>query len=575
MPPPYANLSKNSTIPNVNGGVFWPDDVNKRIYLFGGEFYDETPWSFDLYAYDIINNYWDNYGSPRSPDIMGLSYGAGLSISSRGEGYYYGGWMNNATDPDWGDGPGIPTSYMLMYDMDTNTWSNTTGPDNIGRAEGVMIYLPAGDGGLILYFGGIRGTGAGTWEGQPMEEIMIYDILSGKSYLQNATGDVPEMRRRFCAGATWVDDQSSYNIYLYGGLGEAEGSSGFDDIYILSIPTFTWIKMYPATNGTGDFPHHSLSCNVVNEAQMFVHGGFFPLNNECDSSAQWGLHNMDMGRQNDDKSPWALYVPDKTKYVVPTDVLSVVGGKSTGGATNTIPADGFAHQDLKVLMTRKASVGVRSATRNVGVATETGNPDDNKDSGLSTGAIVGIAVGGAAVAIVALAAACCLLRRRRRGGDSTNASQQPMNQSYDYHPAQTSSHFSQGPWSPGSSHFNTASPPPFHSDSPQTVQSNIRQAPPVELPTEVNDTPHMSPYGETPATAVPKYDAQGNVWIPQVTMMETNESPGSPRYEQSQSYMPKYDQSYSPSRTPQELATEAERATETGGRGPHQTYYHP
>lgn len=212
MPPPHANLSKNSTIPNVNGGILWPDDVNKRIYLFGGEFYGETPWSFDLYAYDVLNDYWDNYGSPRSTDIMGLSYGAGLSISSRGEGYYYGGWMNSATDPNWGDAPGIPTSYMLKYDMDSNSWSNMTGPDDVGRAEGVMIYLPAGDGGLIIYFGGIRGTGDGAWEGQPMEEIMIYDILSGKSYLQNATGSVPEMRRRFCAGATWVDDQSSYNM---------------------------------------------------------------------------------------------------------------------------------------------------------------------------------------------------------------------------------------------------------------------------------------------------------------------------------------------------------------------------
>ena len=75
-----------------------------------------------------------------------------------------------------------------------------------------MLYIPAGDGGMLIYFGGIRGTGDGNWEGQPMEEIIIYDVLSGKSYTQNATGDVPDMRRRFCAGVTWVDDQSSYNM---------------------------------------------------------------------------------------------------------------------------------------------------------------------------------------------------------------------------------------------------------------------------------------------------------------------------------------------------------------------------
>jgi hypothetical protein len=211
MPPPHANLSKNSSIPNVNGGIFWPDTVNKWIYLFGGEFHDESPWSFDLFGYDIINDYWTNFGNPTNVDIMRLSYGAGLSISSRGEGYYYGGWMNDKTDSNW-DGAAIPTSYMVVYNMDTRTWSNNTGPDNVGRAEGVMLYIPAGDKGMIVYFGGIRGTGDGKWEGQPMEEIIIYDVVSGKSYTQNATGDVPEMRRRFCAGVTWDDDQSSYNM---------------------------------------------------------------------------------------------------------------------------------------------------------------------------------------------------------------------------------------------------------------------------------------------------------------------------------------------------------------------------
>lgn len=96
--------------------------------------------------------------------------------------------------------------------MDTNSWSNDTGPDDIGRAEGVMVHIPAGDGGMLVYLGGIRATDDGGWEGQPMEQIILYDVLSGKSYFQNATGDVPEPRRRFCAGATWVEDQSSYNM---------------------------------------------------------------------------------------------------------------------------------------------------------------------------------------------------------------------------------------------------------------------------------------------------------------------------------------------------------------------------
>lgn len=214
MPPPYANLSKNSSIPSVHGGVLWPDEVNKRIYLYGGEFYDSTPWPFALYAYDVINDFWDVVNAAGSSQTRGLSYGAGLSISSRGEAYYYGGWMNNGTDADWGSNPGHVSSFLLQYDMDLNVWTNQTGPDDIGRAEGAMVYIPAGDGGMMVYLGGIRGQDNGTWEAQPMEEIILFDVLSGKSYIQNATGRVPEHRRKFCAGATWVEDQSSYNMYV-------------------------------------------------------------------------------------------------------------------------------------------------------------------------------------------------------------------------------------------------------------------------------------------------------------------------------------------------------------------------
>ncbi|KAH6885022.1 hypothetical protein B0T10DRAFT_564422 [Thelonectria olida] len=453
MPPPYATLNKNSSIPNVNGAILWPDDINKRIYLFGGEFYDDTPWQFALYSYDIIHDYWVNHGATGSPGISSLSYGAGLSISSRGEGYYYGGWMSNATDASWGSRPRKLTSYLLKYNMDSNSWTNTTDLDEVGRAEGVMVYIPAGDAGLLIYFGGIRDAGNGTWEGQPMEEIIIYDILSGKAYVQNATGHIPELRRRFCAGATWPDDQSSYNIYLYGGVGEAEGSMGFDDIYVLTIPTFTWIRMYPMdSNKTADFPHHSLSCNVVNKAQMLIHGGFFPLDDDCDSPEQWGLHNLDMGRDNSYNSSWAMYEPTKTHYVVPTDIISVVGGSAEGGGTKTAPADGFDHRDLRALMTRKASAASREPTRAI-----PGN-DPGPKKGLSTEAVAGIAVGGTVLFIAVLLGAFCLIRRHRRR-KMADESYQSVTQSYSYyHPTLCSN----------CSHQYPQSPPPVQS-RPQTV----------------------------------------------------------------------------------------------------------
>ncbi len=213
MPQLYANLSKNSSIPDVSGGALWEDNVNKMFYLFGGEYYLEPPSStLTLYAYDVINDYWISVGAPQGASIDGVSFGAGVAVSDRGEGYYYGGWLSNNTVSGW-TGPPAATSGLIRYDMDTNTWTNGTGPDSTPRAEGVMVYIPAGDGGMLVYLGGVRDPYSnGTVEAQPLSDIFIYDVLSSKWYTQAASGTVPGDRRRFCAGVTWAPDQSSYNM---------------------------------------------------------------------------------------------------------------------------------------------------------------------------------------------------------------------------------------------------------------------------------------------------------------------------------------------------------------------------
>jgi len=213
MPQLYANLTKNATIPSAHGGTLWADNVNKRFYLFGGEYYQQPPSrQFTLWSFDTIYKNWESFGSPAEDDIGDVSYGAGVSISETGEGYYYGGWKSNNTVPGL-TGPPVAQSGLVKYSMDSNTWSTDQGPDSIGRAEGVMVFIPIGDGGMLVYFGGVQDPhGNGSWIGQPMENIFLYDVLSSKWYAQNATGIVPPMRRRFCAGATWAVDQSSYNM---------------------------------------------------------------------------------------------------------------------------------------------------------------------------------------------------------------------------------------------------------------------------------------------------------------------------------------------------------------------------
>jgi hypothetical protein len=86
MPTQHNNLTKNSTVPDVAGGILWADEVNKIFYLYGGEF-SETAESFELWGYDAILNQWNLSAQPDTR-VERLSYGAGAAINDNGMGMF-------------------------------------------------------------------------------------------------------------------------------------------------------------------------------------------------------------------------------------------------------------------------------------------------------------------------------------------------------------------------------------------------------------------------------------------------------------------------------------------------------
>lgn len=80
--------------------------------------------------------------------------GAGAVAQDKAVGYYYGGWLTNRSVP--GYNTRTPLSNMVIYNMLEAQFNNDTRPDDTPRAEGVMQYIPAGDAGLLVYFGGIQ-----------------------------------------------------------------------------------------------------------------------------------------------------------------------------------------------------------------------------------------------------------------------------------------------------------------------------------------------------------------------------------------------------------------------------------
>ncbi|KAF2398260.1 hypothetical protein EJ06DRAFT_558116 [Trichodelitschia bisporula] len=420
MPNEYNNLTKPASVPSVAGGILWPDTVNKYFYLYGGEF-QGSPEGFTMWQYDAIYDKWASLPPDVTQSgIQRASFGAGAVQQQTGMAFWYGGWLNNATVPSFGP-PQVALSNLLTYNMLKNTWTNTTGPDSIGRAEGVMVYIPASDGGMLVYFGGVQQAyNNGTWTGVPMSQIFLYDIANAKWYTQTATGNVPDMRRRFCAGATWAQDQSSYNIYLYGGASMPPNTVGFDDIYILSLPSFTWIKWYPTEPGQG-YPHHSLSCTVVDGAQMLVMGGTFPNSTDCDVPGVFAFHNMDLGKQNSDNAKWALFSPNKTGYKVPGEITAEIGGTALGGATLRAPKAGYDYRDLGTYFQRtyqpaSARTPTRAIPTSTGPATHSPSTKPKHIGAIAGGAAAG---GILLLALLALLLVCLKKRRARRAAAAT------------------------------------------------------------------------------------------------------------------------------------------------------------
>lgn len=215
------NLNKDpNIIPTVEGGVLWGDSLNKTFYVFGGAITAGLPGEFHLFGYDIINDRWWDFGAPKATWLDIPSYGAGVGVSQTGEGYYYGGWISNTSMQGWTNPPTMSSS-LYKYEYDQNRFTLANPPtDNLARAEGTMVWIPAGDNtGMFVYLGGIYDLGNGTTAAQPMNEILVYDPGSNEWFTQTATGQVPPNRRRHCADVAWAPDQSSYNIYVWGGLG--------------------------------------------------------------------------------------------------------------------------------------------------------------------------------------------------------------------------------------------------------------------------------------------------------------------------------------------------------------------
>ncbi|KAJ3572538.1 hypothetical protein NPX13_g5017 [Xylaria arbuscula] len=377
----------------------------------GTFFYDHTT----LYPYaglvgpeanGINNALWAFNSTDDSWDLIEVS-GGKISFGNNSEGvhasdprtgtsFYTGGWKMAYNSTNNG------TVKFQSFNSDSPQWTFETatsgiqGPDIL---KGAMVYLRKGQAGVLVAFGGYQTAYEGVefagwpWDRRPFSEIFIYDIFSNTWYQQTATGDLPDLRTEFCAGVSSAPDDTSFQITIHGGWDQL-GGRAFNDVYVLSIPSFRWIKIDDSNNpdllGDDQPGRNRHKCDVWNESQLIVTGGQITLgygetvslSKTCNTTYP-PIKVLDTSTYT-----WRTEFDPSIEYSVPNVVSAVIGGNSSGAARLTTPSGGWDSGDLSAIFKQT-------------VARDT----------LSAGAIAGIVVG-VVVGLAAIAAAVFFFRRR-------------------------------------------------------------------------------------------------------------------------------------------------------------------
>ena len=187
-----------------------------------------------------------------------------------------------------------------------------------------------------------------------MDRIMVYDIetttwcVVGLIYVLvhrgvnanalsrfnvTASGDIPSPRSEFCSAVLASPDDSSFQITMYGGWSLLDGRA-FEDVYVLSIPSFRWIKVDDkATNKEVKLPgavgRKGLTCHMRGDRQMLVLGGGVNLDKDQKNGLTCDTSYPAIGLLDSTTLAWMDHFNSVSEpYAVPQVVYNIIGGRS-------------------------------------------------------------------------------------------------------------------------------------------------------------------------------------------------------------------------------------------------------
>jgi hypothetical protein len=304
-----------------------------------------------------------------------------------------------------------------------------------------------------------------------MNNIDVYDIATSQWYKQSTSGPTPKIRVNPCAVTAAAADGSSYNIYMFGGqnLTPAGERTQYDDMWILSVPSFTWIEV-DASGQSVPYGRSGHTCDIWN-GQMVMVGGYVGDQLSCESP---GIYVFDLselewvqqytalsagspGNGDNSDASAASSEGDSTDssfnstgannpfnqhraqmyegqnfgglqgsygYQVPEAVIRVIGGDRDGGATITTPvatatagplATGkpVTYTVTSAGATTTETSGSTGGTNGNGNASGTGS--EKGDSGPNIAAIVAGVIAGSLFLLVCYLLFCTFVYRKQLG----------------------------------------------------------------------------------------------------------------------------------------------------------------
>ncbi|KAG9237421.1 hypothetical protein BJ875DRAFT_418229 [Amylocarpus encephaloides] len=268
--------------PSSNGGVLWKTPDQKSFFAWGGGISSVSDgnipplkvWNFTSDKSGGGSWTEDTTSSTSMSKAQVIRLVTGSYTAIRDTGYYVGGLVNGQTDVSAANDPDTPQQGITTFNFTSEKWTkeSSIGLNDFGTSiASKTVSIPAfgsENRGLLFVLGG-KDPGL-TAQGKnadlvPLSNITIYNPYIEQWSAQRATGDVPLARTRFCA-ASVKGDNGTYEIFIYGGL---SSDISYDEIYVLSIPGFVWLK----ASYTPLAPRFEHTCEVAGGRQLISIGG--------------------------------------------------------------------------------------------------------------------------------------------------------------------------------------------------------------------------------------------------------------------------------------------------------------